>query len=276
MESVAFEADATTKKPIDEQVQSLFSFIQSHESLLDQINILNCREILQRNVPKTSNIHTIRFLSENIERVSPLDLLPTSPAINEQLKKSLIVLIFLGEEIAQLKDIAETKFYRSLNIFGTLPVENYDNSLSEDDDNPSKKSLTRQTPLINTEYVGVKERMLGHFLPFLQELSNFVERCNLVVLNFVQQLSSLYSANNNLYRVLFEKNTHLMSLMYALGDLLSGKNPFFVLFRVFSFALSECLLVLSFSFACLLRLVICFCVFLFVLLSSLLYSLYCL
>ena len=34
---VAFETDAITKKPIDEQVQATFAFIQQHELLLDKI-----------------------------------------------------------------------------------------------------------------------------------------------------------------------------------------------------------------------------------------------
>mmetsp|Transcript_10979 Transcript_10979/g.15110 ORF Transcript_10979/g.15110 Transcript_10979/m.15110 type:complete len:100 (+) Transcript_10979:359-658(+) len=37
---------------------------------------------------------------------------------------------------------------------------------------------------------GTKEKMLGKFLPFLQELCNFTERCNAVTLNLIQRAFS--------------------------------------------------------------------------------------
>jgi WASH complex subunit 7 len=210
----AFEADATTKKPIDEQIQSIFTYVQQHEVVLDKIHQLNCRQILQRGGDE-NHLHAIKFLPETIERVAPQDLLPQHVA--DPLKKTLIVLIFLGEEISQLKEIAENKFYRPLTVFGTLPIENFDNSKYDED---TKNNNFQQYAIYDTDLVGVKEKIMGHFLPTLQELANFIERCNLVVLNFIQQLSSLYHPMNVLYRTLFEK-THLMALMNCLNDLLT-------------------------------------------------------
>lgn len=58
--------------------------------------------------------------------------------------------------------------------------------------------------------------MMGKFLPFLQELSNFVTRCNAVALNLVQQLASLISSKEPLYKAAF-KNITFIPLFAALG-----------------------------------------------------------
>ncbi len=213
----AFEADATTKKPIDEQVQLLFTFIQQHEQQLEKINELNCHELLQRNTKRHQH-PTITLLNDSQERVAPQELIPNN--IQENLRKTLLVFIYLGEEITQLKEIAELKFYKPLCLFGSLPVENWDNRKDANSDDNKASSNHQYTPLVNTEHIGVKEKMLGNFLPFLQELSNFVERCHLVVLNLIQQLSALYNPNNTLYRSLLEK-TNLMSVLFSLSEILT-------------------------------------------------------
>eukprot|EP01040_Poterioochromonas_malhamensis_P008770 gene8770-9504_t len=213
----AFEADATTKKPIDEQVQLLFTFIQQHEQQLEKIHELNCHELLQRNTKRHQH-PTITLLNDSQERVAPQELIPNN--IQENLRKTLLVLIYLGEEITQLKEIAELKFYKPLCLFGNLPVENWDNRKDANSDDNKASSNHQYTPLVNTEHIGVKEKMLGNFLPFLQELSNFIERCHLVVLNLIQQLSALYHPNNTLYRSLLEK-TNLMSVLFSLSEILT-------------------------------------------------------
>lgn len=203
---VAFESDALTKKPIDEQTQALFEFIQEHEKLLGQINLANCESVLAR--INESHVNPIRFSFDIEEKVLPQDILAQS--MNEQIRKVLIVFTYLSEEIASLKDIAESKFYRPLLMFGQLPlsvpsVEN-ENKITD-----SSQELSQ---------TGRKERMLGKFLPFLQELSNFIGRCNAVLLNFIQQISALTNQKNPLYRSTFN-HTHLVSLFYSLGSLLT-------------------------------------------------------
>ena len=48
------------------------------------------------------------------------------------------------------------------------------------------------------------EKMIGKFLPLLQDLSNFVDRCYTVATNMVQQLSSLLKDKEHLYRTSFK------------------------------------------------------------------------
>ncbi len=109
-------------------------------------------------------------------------------AFNESLHKILMVLIFLCDEMKELKEIAETKFYDTLIMFGSQPSE-----INPADDSGSGGQLPS----------GERERMLGKIMPLLQEMSNFIDRCYAVVVNVVQQLSSLmtgYKEGRNLFQ----------------------------------------------------------------------------
>lgn len=66
----------------------------------------------------------------------------------------------------------------------------------------------------------MKEKMIGKFMPFLQELSNFIDRCYSVCLNLTQQLASLMDNKELLYRCMFS-NMHLTSVLKYLGELLT-------------------------------------------------------
>jgi WASH complex subunit 7 len=61
--------------------------------------------------------------------------------------------------------------------------------------------------------------MIGKFLPILQELSNFVERCYAVAMNMVQQLSAIHDGKSSHYKRIFSL-THLQTAFISLGDLL--------------------------------------------------------
>jgi hypothetical protein len=61
--------------------------------------------------------------------------------------------------------------------------------------------------------------MIGQFLPLLQDLSNFIERCYSVSTNIIQQLASLLKPKEHLYRTCFSQ-IHLVSMFKSLGDLL--------------------------------------------------------
>lgn len=59
---------------------------------------------------------------------------------------------------------------------------------------------------------------MGNMIPLLQQMSNFSERCNQVVLNLVQQLCSLYSTRWHLYQRVY-KNVQLVPVYESLADL---------------------------------------------------------
>jgi len=61
---------------------------------------------------------------------------------------------------------------------------------------------------------------MGNFLPFLQELANFIQRCYSVVRNTVNQFACLYHEKQKLYASTF-KDVRLDGVWDTLGSLLS-------------------------------------------------------
>ena len=91
--------------------------------------------------------------------------------------------------------------------------------------------------------------MIGNLLPKLLEITNFIDRCNSVVVNTVQQLSSLTCGQRSIFKSkTFDEcedkkintqdgegnkghsslplNTHLISIFQSVGDLLSILETF--------------------------------------------------
>jgi WASH complex subunit 7 len=205
----AFESETATKRPIDEQVQNTLVFIQNHESMLQSID-----KATRISALNSTDAHTrpIKLATESFERVLPQDLIFTD---NEQIRKSVTVLVFLCDEISQLREIAETRFYRPLLMFGQNPHDPVDFERLHKGANSSSAQLP--DPLFDQP--GMKEKMMGKFMPFLQELSNFIDRCYSVCLNLIQQLASLMDPKHMLYRSIFS-TTHLPSVFKSLGELL--------------------------------------------------------
>lgn len=197
----AFENETTSKRPIEEHVQNTLVFVQKHEEMLHSIDNLT-----RTAISETADSHSrpIRAAVAPMEKVLPQDIISTE---NDHLRKVLTALIFLCDEIAQLKEIAENRFYRPLIMFGQMPPE-----LSE----PVNGKRVSNDP----DAPGRKEKMIGQFLPFLQELSNFIDRCYAVAMNLVQQMASLHSPKEMLYKTTF-KHTHLYGMFRSFGDLLT-------------------------------------------------------
>lgn len=190
----AYEDDIATKRPVDDQIQRTLTFVQEHETMLRKIE--EATRIAIAEAPET-HYRAIRIAMEPPERVFANDLINTD---NELLRKVLTVLVFLCDEIRELKDIAETKIFRSLIMFGQTPITS---------------TQTNETLL-----PGDRESMIGKFLPTLQDLSNFVDRCYSVAANLVQQLAALLSPKEHLYRTTFQ-TAHLTSVFSSLGELLA-------------------------------------------------------
>lgn len=63
------------------------------------------------------------------------------------------------------------------------------------------------------------EVQMGAFLPILQDLSNFIRRLNSLIVNLLQQLSSLYHERTRLYATTF-KHINLNCVFESLGSAL--------------------------------------------------------
>ena len=173
-----FEEDIAQKRPIDEQLQYTLNFVQEHEAVLREI------ENATRGAP--AEVHempypVVKVNTVPIERVLAQDMVVSD---NELLQKVLTVMVFLCDEMNELKDIAENKLFGPLLMFGA-----HSPSVSGEESPPMP---------------GDRERSIGQILPTLQEVANFVDRCYAVSINTVQQLASLMNAKEALYRSVFQ------------------------------------------------------------------------
>jgi WASH complex subunit 7 len=187
-------------RPGDNHVQQALAFIQKHESFL--LTVERTTRSVTAECPDT-HYRPIRFAIQPTERVFPHDIILTD---NEPLRKLLIVLAFICDEIHDLKQIAESKLYVQLNTYGHL---------SEFATN-APCNASEISPLRS----GEKERIMGNFLSQLQDISNFTCRCRAVALNLVQQLSQLLRPQVQLYKATFQA-ARLLPVFQALGDLLT-------------------------------------------------------
>jgi hypothetical protein len=183
------------KKPADEHIQNLLSFVLSHEERLAKIRE-NSREAIAE-APET-HYRPIRATLDPVERILPNDLISST---NENMRKILTVLLFHCDEIHELQKIAEKEFYRPIVMFGQQPL------------NPDTKSTHEEKTSS-----GYREKMIGKFLPLLQQLSNFIDRCYSVCLNLVQQLASIHDPKQLHFKKIFQI-THIQTVFACLGDL---------------------------------------------------------
>ena len=70
---------------------------------------------------------------------------------------------------------------------------------------------------LSSEMPGEEEKMIGKTMPLLQELSNFVDRCATITINFVHQLAALYDSREpNWYKSTY-RHVRLTPAWEALG-----------------------------------------------------------
>lgn len=114
---------------------------------------------------------------------------------NKLFNKVMSVFLSLCRELTALKDEAEADFYGPLLLYG--------------------EGVTDQTVAEGDAQVAI-----GQFMPFLQKLSVFVGRVNLVVKNVVHQLAMLYSPTPTMHAIHTE-DVHLLPVFQHLGDALT-------------------------------------------------------
>jgi hypothetical protein len=176
-----WDEEGTAKRACNDELQRELLFTQSHENKLREIEGATRPSAF---TTEQLNNCPVRLAMEPSERVFPQDLIKTD---NLNLQKMLTVFTYLCDEINELKDMAESKLYGPLVVFGQQVCET-----TVDDD--------VRTGTFNP---GDRERMIGNFLPNLQELCNFIDRCYFVAVNLVQQLAAAFSAKEYFYRSLF-------------------------------------------------------------------------
>ena len=199
------QADELSEIPVELQIARGLDQIQSHTSKLAE---------MQRNIAgalHTSSATGTTAWDEELalswerfedpvqlhmspeERVDVNDLIRTD---NDLLNRVVVVFAYLCDEVKYLEQTAEDTFYGPLLVFGEA---------AHDDESELK--------------MGEEEEQIGRMLHFFQDLSNFVDRINSVVLSIVQQMTSLYQARQRMYISTF-KFVHLKPIFSALGHLI--------------------------------------------------------
>ncbi|KYQ93354.1 hypothetical protein DLAC_06026 [Tieghemostelium lacteum] len=180
----AFE-DGSSKLVGEQQLTKLNQFAVDYAQQIWKIeealeDTLN--EVWDMNVDPVS-IHT-----KPSEQQDLIELINTSHKI---FNKVMLVFSSLCNQARILKETAESKFYQPLTVFGEITGE-----ASE----------------------GEVQIEIGKILPFMIDLSGFVNRCYSLIRNIVSQFASIYSSQQNLFTQFF-KNIHLQTLYYSMADL---------------------------------------------------------
>ena len=186
---VVSEQDA----PGEEQLKKLVTFSREHQEQLKNIE-RGIHETVGQPWSTVSDPIVMHMQPE--ERVFLPDLIVTDNAL---LKKVVTVMAVLCDEAHQLKADAVAHFYPALAVF----------------------SRTAIAESGHEEVVPDAERVMhmGRMLKFFQELQNFVDRCNSIVINAVHQFASLYHRRQRMWEMTY-KNVHLMSVFRALASIL--------------------------------------------------------
>ncbi|TMW66090.1 hypothetical protein Poli38472_003855 [Pythium oligandrum] len=178
------------EQPIRDQLQRGMDIINEHTSKLKDIE-----DAITAAMSEVWGYWAdpIRLYLHAAERVDVQDLIKTD---NELFNKVMTVFAVLCDEISELKVTVEDNFYPALIMFGQAAHGN------EDEVKP-----------------GEDEVFIGRMLPFFQDISNFVDRCNAITINMLHQLASLYQSFQKLWKSTF-KLVHLHPVFDALASLL--------------------------------------------------------
>ena len=126
---------------------------------------------------------------------------------NPVFNKTTTVFAALCQEMIGLQEIARSKYYHPLNMFAIIPLDTPLDDSKEREDAYSNGTVTNGGPSSadsaenapSNQNADTMEMQIARFLPFLQELSNFVLRINAVIKNTLEQLAYLYHPKQKLY-----------------------------------------------------------------------------
>jgi WASH complex subunit 7 len=134
---------------------------------------------------------------------------------------------------------AESKFYGPLTLFGRQP--SFDDDASPGSKGSDEGKSKDATPSADSAAIEAASRAyaapevaIGQFLPFLQDLANFVRRVGRLCVNMVHQIACLYHERQKLYQTTF-KDVRMNSVFESIGvllriivtvDLLVAENEF--------------------------------------------------
>ena len=118
---------------------------------------------------------------------------------NKPFDKVMTVFAYLCWEVRELRKIAVQKFFARLSLFGEVPEED------DDDDGELPDSEVHL--------------QVGRLMGTLQDLKNFLKRCNDVGKNLIQQLANVYRADKVRGQVTSFAGVHVSTIFEHLAEL---------------------------------------------------------
>lgn len=184
-----FDPGSTQHVEIEQQ-EKFAKFVQEYGAQLREIE-----EALDQSLSEVWDVDVdpISLDMRPYEQTTLLELIKTD---NKLFNKIMIVFSSLSLELEKLSRFALNRFCPPILMFGQeKPYE----EASEGD----------------------AQVQIGRMMPFLTELSRFVDRCYTVTRNFMRQLGSLYHSEQQIYQQSF-KSIHLEFAWSAFGGFLSS------------------------------------------------------
>eukprot|EP01133_Synstelium_polycarpum_P004078 gene4078-4750_t len=180
----AFE-DGSSKLVGEQQLTKLNQFAVDYAQQIWQIE-----EALDESINETSdlNIDPVSLHIRAYEQQDVIELIKTEHKI---FNKVMLVFASLANQARILRETAELRFLQPLMVFGEITGESSE---------------------------GDVQLEIGALLPFMVDLSAFVNRCYALTRNLVSQLAAVYQPQASPFTKFF-KNVHLQSVFYALADL---------------------------------------------------------
>lgn len=191
-----FDNDTLPDAPSEDLLRVMRNFVQEHAQELGRMREALCDSLSEAWAPENE---IIGLSTEPFDRAHIGKMISTH---NQQFNKVALVFAHLSSEMFDLTQLAESKFYGPLTMFG--------HQLEE----AEQPGAAGEAPRDDSDSPEVQ---MGRFLPFLQDMSNFVQRCHNLIKNCVHQLACLYHERQKLYLSTF-KHVHLETVFEAMGQ----------------------------------------------------------
>ncbi|KAG1686366.1 hypothetical protein DVH05_006670 [Phytophthora capsici] len=181
------------EQPIREELQRGLAIINDHtvgeilenDSLVTDVESLICFQTKLKEIEDaiTAAMSEVwGYWADPIQlHLHPAERVDVQDMINELFNKVLKVFSVLCDEISELKVTVEDNFYAALIMFGQAHYGEEGEVKGGED-----------------------EVHIGRMLVFFQDISNFMDRCNAITINMINQLASLYQSFQNLWKTTFK------------------------------------------------------------------------
>ena len=177
----AFFGGDLQENPSDDLLNRMESFITDHCTKLNKLT-QNITDNINNTDTWDSRDDFIRLNVKPYENINNPIFLIEDRTDNPIFNKTITVFSVLCQEMIELKNIAKNEYYNPLIMFGIIPIDIDSNNSNNNNSNTESN-----------------EMQMARFLPFLQNLSNFIMRTYAVIKNCLENIAYLYHPKQKLY-----------------------------------------------------------------------------